>query len=303
MADGSSPRCSSPWRRVPDTAPVPHDGSSYVPDAGLNDLTDENGPHIECPSGLYDTLARQCVPTSARSDASIDTVKSCAIPCEGSTPICDTEIGVCRRCSTGQECQAVHLPGHACSLTGSCVECAADDACLTGDKPVCDLGTNTCRECRSDRECNGAPGVCMSDGHCANQSETRFVDFDPAGCQGADGSMSMPFCTPNDAIAMLSPDRPLIVLRGPQDGRLTFGKQVAATVVGKRDSKQRRRQYRRRAVNRNFSLGRKRCDSEREHPCRGDFYVYRNPRQRRLRQGTAEPSCRLDRRRDGNSSE
>jgi hypothetical protein len=77
----------------------------------------------------------------------------------------------------------------------------------------------------------------MADGHCAPATEVAYVEFrNDATCPNpaADGTAAKPFCTLAEAVAVLSSNRPVLVIRGPVGDRLSINRPaLSAVVVGK----------------------------------------------------------------------
>lgn len=146
--------------------------------------------------------------------------------------ICEVDAGTCRGCMNAAECKARFTGKPACDQ-GQCYECAAGADCTTATKPICE--SHACRKCKADTEC-GAPGICLEDGSCATAGQVVFVEFDAAGCAGADGTTAKPYCTPNEGAAVLTANRPLLVIRGPANNQLVLDTTLAAiTVIGRKN--------------------------------------------------------------------
>ena len=125
--------------------------------------------------------------------------------------------------------------GNVCEpISGACVEClpAMKDAC-TGTKPVC-VGT-VCAPCTNDSDCGG-PRICMTDGHCATDTEVIFLDYTAAACPG-DGSSATPACTLMAAMTMVKIGHPVLVIRGPIPDRLVVNTTgVSPVIVGRKNA-------------------------------------------------------------------
>jgi hypothetical protein len=109
--------------------------------------------------------------------------------------------------------------GAACVLDGgTCVECVKDSHCRDKDKtkPLCD--NQVCRACRWDIECDPVAnneGICVVDGHCATADELVYVQNVATCVAGTDGGTAdHPFCTPEQGIAALGPDKSILIVRG-----------------------------------------------------------------------------------------
>ena len=153
----------------------------------------------------------------------------------------DAAIDVRFHCMMSSEC--VGRDGGAglvCEpISGDCVECLPDKAtACTGTKPIC-VGT-ICAPCSTDNDCPGpGPGICMTDGHCASDTEVIYVEFKSAGCPSPTGSATSPFCTPNEAVTALdsTSGRRVIVIRGPLSDRMVLNRSdVAAVVIGRQSA-------------------------------------------------------------------
>jgi hypothetical protein len=142
--------------------------------------------------------------------------------CTAAKPICNTASHSCTACTTNAQCMAKDANAPACVTTdgdkkGTCVACTEHAQCMTAAKPVC--VANVCSTCTSDAQCvakaGAGPGVCMfhTDGHCATDAEVLYVK--PAtGCDdnGA-GTATVPFCTPQRAIASSTATKNVVVIR------------------------------------------------------------------------------------------
>src|SRR5439155_12883681 len=90
----------------------------------------------------------------------------------------------------------------------------------TVTKPICDVQARHCVPCTSDAQCakkDPNPGICVAhqDGRCAADAETIYVQM-ANGCGTAgSGRAATPFCSPQDAIAALTPTRRIILVTGP----------------------------------------------------------------------------------------
>jgi hypothetical protein len=93
-----------------------------------------------------------------------------------------------------------------------CVGCLDDSNCGT-TKPICDKELKVCRQCRADSECQGGgPGICVDwDGHCAGIAEVVVLQGG-AGCVPLENG----FCKAADAVAALTKDRDILLIRGPE---------------------------------------------------------------------------------------
>lgn len=151
----------------------------------------------------------------------------------------DAEVAPPPRCPQTINCADGGYDGSAgvCEPdAGMCVECLEDNDCASKPKtPICEA--RTCRACKTDAECKSGPSICMTDGHCATTGEVIYVEFNPSGCPGADGSSTKPFCTPNDAVARLADGVNVIVIRGPAADRMTLNTTgFSPVIVGKNNA-------------------------------------------------------------------
>lgn len=160
---------------------------------------------------VCDTATKRCVECRRSAE------------CPQAAPVCGTN-NKCAKCTTNTECEGLGQANQRwCKPdTGQCVQCLDSEVC-TGTTPFC--GSNKCVACGGDdAKCVGSkaePGVCLGDGHCAQEAEAIYVkytamcDVTPAG--GA-GTQAAPLCTVNaSAKSKLSSSRSLIVIRGPID--------------------------------------------------------------------------------------
>ena len=118
--------------------------------------------------------------------------------CPAATPICDMAAGKCKACyeEGPTACKDLDIAAPLCvsntdaaggPLKGSCVGCLTNANCTgTPKTPICSPTLNTCVACGPDSDCAGVgPGVCLTDGRCATESETIFVQNDSASCSDA----------------------------------------------------------------------------------------------------------------------
>jgi hypothetical protein len=68
------------------------------------------------------------------------------------------------------------------------------------------------------------------------KNEVIFVEFNAAGCAGADGTSAKPYCAPNDGVAALASTRRVIVLKGAFNSPMTMTTGVLSPVVVGRKS-------------------------------------------------------------------
>jgi hypothetical protein len=160
--------------------------------------------------------------------------------CPAATPICDMAAGKCKACyeEGSTACKDLDIAAPLCvsntdaaggPLKGSCVGCLTNANCTgTPKTPICSPTSNTCVSCGPDSDCAGVgPGVCLTDGHCATESETIFVQNDSASCSEAPaasdggatvGTRAHPFCTMQPVKGALSSTRDLVVVTGTVSG-------------------------------------------------------------------------------------
>ncbi len=173
--------------------------------------------------------------------------------CKSATPICElvgtasSPLDTCRACSTsGNDCKQLNPMTPVCvpatdaaggPQPGTCVGCLANSDCAgsgTSKKPICELTStastaiNTCRACAKDAECGG-PGVCMDDGHCAQDTEVMFVAASP-NCPG-NGTSASPYCSLTMAVPNLSATKHVMVILGGTNDQLTLATSGVAPVV------------------------------------------------------------------------
>src|SRR5665213_1154848 len=152
-------------------------------------------------------------------------------------PVCGSD-HTCGPCVMGTTNQcAGHTGKTVCSRSGACVECVTSSDC-TADKtkPICGT-TNQCQPCVADSDCTAAPGVCMTDGHCATPTEVLYVQFNSSGCPTPDGSLGNPYCAPNDAVGHLAPGIDVIIIVGAANNQMMLNtNEVSPVVIGRKDS-------------------------------------------------------------------
>jgi len=126
--------------------------------------------------------------------------------CDGGTPFCEAE--KCVDCSGKADpaaaCAGVDGALPVCSPEGACVECSADDAALClGNSPVCG-DDNACTGCTQHDQC-GQSACNLETGACFPSEYVYYVDR-AAACDGAIGTMEMPFCKISDGLAKMNED-------------------------------------------------------------------------------------------------
>lgn len=160
--------------------------------------------------------------------------------CPLAMPACNTTNHTCGPCTADQQCSAKSAAVPYCGTAGTCVECKISQNCTAdAKKPIC--VSSACVACVADQQCQdklGAdPGACLGDGHCAIASELVYVEFSAAGCPGADGTTTKPYCAPNDGVAALSSTRNVLVIRGAANNQLTLGTTgVLPIVIGRKNT-------------------------------------------------------------------
>jgi hypothetical protein len=178
---------------------------------------------------------------------------------DGAAPVCELDASSCVGCVTDTDCTDSTKPicgsGHTCvpcaagssqcashkGLTvcsaGSCVECVTSSDCTAvPTKPIC--GTNNqCHACQADSDCTAAPGVCMTDGHCAGTGEVVYVQYSSSGCPSQNGSAANPYCDPNQAVAHLTGNTFVIIIVGSTNTQMILNATaVSPVIVGRKDS-------------------------------------------------------------------
>jgi hypothetical protein len=168
-------------------------------------------------------------------------------------PICSVDTGICEGCdAAGATACATKTPtkpvclkvATGSSAKGTCVVCVSNSDCnSTPNTPICNPSSNTCVACGPDSDCPGGPGVCMTDGHCATDAESIYVQNNVPTCtttaSSSGGTKTQPFCTMEPVAAVLAPGRDLVVVNGTSGvitgGSWTYTNQVGAqlSIVGK----------------------------------------------------------------------
>jgi hypothetical protein len=199
-------------------------------DAGGSDAGGSEAGAWSCPES-----ARHCDPSGACVECqSHGHCTDLARPACGDTKRCVA-------CTMGQdEPCAARADTPVCGPAGACVACNKSADCKQPGAPIC--AGQVCVPCKTDRQCEerggGDPGVCLIDqggGGCATDAETIYVK-NAAGCaMGAGGgSQAMPYCQPAQAMAAITPERRVVVLRGPGalGGLVISATGAPVTVVG-----------------------------------------------------------------------
>ncbi len=133
--------------------------------------------NTDCSHGVCDTANHTC-------QQCLDNTE-----CSNPAPICGSS-DTCRTCVSDPECQA-SSSGHACSPSGSCVQCtASNETACTGGR-VCDVATATCVNAAVDAGAEGGADAGTHTGHDAGVTEAGVeteagVD---SGAAGNDASM------------------------------------------------------------------------------------------------------------------
>jgi hypothetical protein len=123
------------------------------------------------------------------------------------------------------------------------VQCTDNSTC-SGTKPVCQIATgtttpqNTCRACAADSECSGAgPGVCLTDGHCATDTETIYVGtLGTALCNESNtGTAQAPVCSVQTGVTLAKKNSSIVVVIRGTLAAASANISVASplTIVGK----------------------------------------------------------------------
>jgi hypothetical protein len=155
-----------------------------------------------------------------------------------STPICDTRVGMCKRCDEVDDQDACTMVDSGnvpyCAVmgdnAGSCVQCLDEMQCNSGN-PVCDQATNTCASCTEHDHCADYSGVCDG-GACAADSAVIYVR-QADGLNANDCSKAMPCKTLNRAIAALTADRKFVrILDGANYTENLTINGLTATIIG-----------------------------------------------------------------------
>lgn len=136
------------------------------------------------------------------------------------------------RCTTTADCADAGMSGVCQPTTGACVECLPTDNPCTGTKPICVV--TTCAPCTKDTDCTAAPGICMTDGHCATEGEVIYVDYTATACPG-NGNSATPFCR----LASVFPtaDRRVVIIRGPADDKVQLNTTgVRPVIIGRKNA-------------------------------------------------------------------
>jgi uncharacterized repeat protein (TIGR01451 family) len=150
-----------------------------------------SGASRQCPTAAEPA----CEPTGACGQCSA----SDQILCAGTTPICNTALGVCAGCNgdfgsgASRACPTGSAP--ACEPSGACGQCSATDHSLcTGNTPLCNTATGQCAGCNGDFG-SGASRACPTAGVPA---------CEPSGACGQCSATDQALCTGNTPICNIA---------------------------------------------------------------------------------------------------
>lgn len=135
-------------------------------------------------------------------------------------PYCGAQ-GSCVACDA-IDCSEVSTDRPICDASsGLCVQCSEADASACGGvTPICDAAAATCVACTSHAQCKDS--ACqLETGACF--AKVLYVDRGSP-CDGADGSVDLPFCEISDAVATVSADDPTAIRVKPNT--MAYSKQV-----------------------------------------------------------------------------
>jgi hypothetical protein len=137
------------------------------------------------------------------------------------TPICDTDVGMCKPCNevdAQDACEALQEGVPYCAgdgdNAGSCVQCLDETHCSSG-KPVCDQAANTCVGCTEHAQCAEYSGVCGGEA-CVAEDDVIYVvkgAMDTKTC-----SRSTPCGNLTDALELVTATRRFIVIEDETPG-------------------------------------------------------------------------------------
>lgn len=133
--------------------------------------------------------------------------------------------GTCVACDA-IDCSVVSPDTPICDAgSGSCVQCTGADASACGGvTPICDAASSTCTACTTHAQCEGSAcefetGACFA--------TVLHVDHGSP-CDGADGSVDLPFCEINDAVIKAVAGEPTAILVKPNVNAYSEQVQVAS---------------------------------------------------------------------------
>ena len=223
------------------------------------------GACVEClgPAECMVEGKRFCVANACAGCASAP-----ADACKAPTPVCDMPGGSCVECTTAAHCKDPTKPFCAASKCVACGMAPAGQTCATLDatKPACDATTGACIECNTSADCTAtakpicvnkqcvactgdaqcvakaaSPGICLAhlDGRCASEAETIHVRKG-SGCGGNAGTAAQPVCKLDDARALITASRRVVLVKGlvdafawtlPSGGPITIVGQQSADIA------------------------------------------------------------------------
>jgi hypothetical protein len=203
---------------------------------------------VACTEDLHCTAApdkKKCSP--ARTCVQCLANEDCNTPPNMSRPFCNPA-NACVECMTHTDCKTADRPlcaagscvacnagggSAACTAknmalpvcldaAGTCVQCGTSMDCKIDASPVC--LENKCAPCTTDAQCaakdGGKPGICLThqNGRCATDAETLYVkNANPCSTAGTGGTIEMPFCQPQRAVAAIAANRRVIRVSGPAE--------------------------------------------------------------------------------------
>ena len=183
-----------------------------VPDDSVT--TSDTHPPVTTTNDTGDTGVQTT--TSGDSTGGTETGTS---ECNAATPLdpaCDDPAlpycgpaGSCVACDQ-IDCGVVTPATPTCdAVSGQCVQCTAgaDEEC-SGATPICNAATSTCAACTRHDQCD-SKACQLKTGACF--ASVLYVDRGLP-CDGADGSIDLPFCEINDAVAKIAAGDPTAVL-------------------------------------------------------------------------------------------
>jgi len=143
--------------------------------AGGGAMANGGGAADSSDGAATDGDAGDDVPGDGPRDTVEEKPPMCGI-CEGATPICNPDAGMCRSCASNDECQTRSPDARFCSA-GGCVGCIASTDCPPA-RPICGDVTRTCAPCQDNAACvanyptsriclGGACVGCATDADCA----------------------------------------------------------------------------------------------------------------------------------------
>lgn len=189
--------------------------------------TSETTPPLTTTLGTSDTGSQ----TATSGDSTGSTVTGDPQECDAADPLdpacsdpakpyCGAQ-GSCVACGA-IDCSVVSSDTPVCDAdSGRCVQCGADDSSACGGvTPICDVPTSTCVACTEHAQCEGsacqlATGACFA--------KVLYVDRGSP-CDGADGSIDLPFCEINDAVSKVGVDDPTAIRVKPNT--IAYSEQV-----------------------------------------------------------------------------